>query len=75
MSKRGLGGVVIATASKPSTLRINSLQSVKVLATPCPDRLDVATSSKRLFPSIAGTCWSAAILPKPMIAILIGFTI
>ena len=43
----GPGGVVIATASSPSTARISSRQSVKVWATPWPDRLEVATSSKR----------------------------
>ena len=63
MSKRGSGGVVIATASSPSTLRISSRQSVKVCATPWPERLDVATRSKRGLAWIEGTCWSAAILP------------
>ena len=47
-----------------STLRISSRQSVKVRPTPCLERLEVATNSKRGLPSIAGTCWSAAILPN-----------
>ena len=51
---RGSGGVVIATASSPSTLRISSRQSVNFCPTPCPERLEVATSSKRSFPGIAG---------------------
>ena len=37
-----------------------------------PERLDVAASSSRGLAAIEGTCWSAAILPKPMIAIRIG---
>ena len=48
--QRGPGGVVIATASRPSTRRISSRQSVNVASTPSPDRLDVATSSKRGLP-------------------------
>ena len=32
-------------------------------STPCPERLDVATSSKRGLALIEGTCWSSAILP------------
>ena len=43
----------------------------KVRSTPWPERLDVATRSNRPFFVIEGTCWSAAILPKPMMAILI----
>jgi hypothetical protein len=48
--------VVIATASNPSTVRMSSRQSVKVCATPWPERLDVATSSNRALPWIAGKC-------------------
>jgi hypothetical protein len=66
--------VVIATASNPSTLRISSRQSSNLSPTPWPERLEVATSSKRGLAVIEGTCWSSAILPKPIIAVLIGFT-
>ena len=45
-----LGGVVIATASKPSTLRISWRQSVNLRSFPCPVRLEVATSWKRSMP-------------------------
>ena len=41
-------------------------------AGPTPERLEVAASSKRGLAAIDGTCWSAAILPKPMMAILSG---
>ena len=69
------GGVVIATASKPSTLSISARQSVNFCPAPWPVRLELATRSKRGLPAIEGKCWSAAILPKPRMAILIGFTL
>ena len=43
-----------------------------IVANGDPDQflmLDVAAKAKRGLASIAGTCWSAAILPKPMMAV------
>ena len=68
-----LVGVVIAAQSRSCAWASRSVWLVKLGAGPLPWRLTLAATSKRPLPSIAGTCWSAAILPKPMMAVRSGF--
>ena len=60
ISNRGAGGVVIATASRPSMLRINSRQSVKVRRNALPrtaggrDQLEAPVSGNRWHMLVGG---------------------
>ena len=77
MAWRTLGGVQIATASSCPRIAAKSCCGSAWQGRPRPGsplRVEIATSSNRGSAAIAGTCWSRAILPKPMMAMRIGIS-